>query len=151
MSFKRNDIVNKQRLRDALEEETAMGFAHNDIVTVYAMDKAIAAGGGGGGDYKVASVTLVRSHSSNFELTATEDENYYRTAVFDLGEGKFYSSFLIKATDTSLTANLIFVGDSVAVTPYNVVDEITGDAVYDNDTGNIIISGDCTISGHIDD
>ena len=50
MSFKRNDIVNKQRLRDALEEETAMGFAHNDIVTTYAMDKAIAEGGGGGGE-----------------------------------------------------------------------------------------------------
>ena len=56
MSFTHNDIATKQRLRDALEEETAMGFAHNDIVTTYAMDKAIAEGGGGGGDFTEITV-----------------------------------------------------------------------------------------------
>ena len=48
MAFERNDIVNKTRLAGELGEEL-MGFEHNDIVTTYAMDKAIAEGGGGGG------------------------------------------------------------------------------------------------------
>ena len=48
MGFERNDVVFKNRLREALNEENTMGFEHNDIVTVDVMNKAIAEGGGGG-------------------------------------------------------------------------------------------------------
>ena len=97
MSFKRNDIVNKQRLRDALEEDTSMGFAHNDIVTTYAMDKAIAeGGGGGGGDYSTATVTFINSASGKsytlLPIWPTIGENELEYPKGETGSVEVFSS-----------------------------------------------------------
>lgn len=56
MGFERNDVVFKDRLREALNEENTMGFEHNDIVTMDVMNAAIA--GGGGGDFEAVEMTL---------------------------------------------------------------------------------------------
>lgn len=58
MGFERNDVVFKNRLREALNEENNMGFEHNDIVTTDVMNKAIAEGGGGGAAGLVVGTTL---------------------------------------------------------------------------------------------
>lgn len=96
MSFKRNDIVNKQRLRDALEDETAMGFSHNDIVTTYAMDKAIAEGGGGGGGETV-----------NWLI-----DNASTTVAFDSGREDYVAVFALPETITAENLISTFSGKS---------------------------------------
>ena len=97
MSFKRNDIVSKQRLRDALEEETSMGFQHNDIVTTYAMDKAIAEGGGGGGDTEYVEVTFQLEEG----LTGATVYGFF---IFDYGQEGEYSEpyFSIESGTTTV-------------------------------------------------
>lgn len=150
MAFERNDIVFDSRLMAALGD-SEMGFDHNDIVTVDKMNAAIAAGGGGGGgDYTIVNATLISDHNSIFDLYAKADENYNYTAIFDLGGGSF-SHTLETMADETTTAKLIFVGDSVALEPYNHVTNVTGNAVYDSDTNTLTVTGDFTISGYIED
>ena len=150
MSFKRNDIVNKQRLRDALEEDTSMGFAHNDIVTTYAMDKAIAeGGGGGGGNFNVANVTVRTGEDQYFSVDAGKEGGTAYTAIWETEDGFNTSAMLNDGGEN--TFQLWYHGDSVKVYPYNVVESVTGDAVYDSDTGAVTITGDCTITGYTDD
>lgn len=147
MGFERNDVVFKNRLNEALNEENNMGFEHNDIVTVDTMNKAIAEGGGGG-DYTVVAVSMTGTVGSFF-LDCVQDENSMYTSVFELN-GAYTNS---ANTDGGVTTvyNLIFSGDSVVVFPGNVVSEVTGDAVYDSGTGLITVTGDFAVSGFYDD
>lgn len=150
MAFEHNDIATKSGLRAGLGE-TEMGFEHNDIVTVDVMNAAIAAGGGGGGDYKTANVTVTCSDASYgiFSIEAVQDDHHNYTSFFDVGDAFYYNA--IADYGTPLAAKILYVGDSVIVRPYNNVANVTGDAVYDSETGYITITGDCAISGYTDD
>ena len=138
MSFKRNDIVSKQRLRDALEEETAMGFAHNDIVTTYAMDEAIAeGGGGGGGDFSTAQVTItnIGSGSVTFGEFAIidEDEDYLSCDRITLPAGR------------SVSLDVVLYKSRTSIwTDDGSIQSVTGNATLDD--GAAFVSGNCTIT-----
>lgn len=149
MAYERNDIVNKTRLAGELGEEL-MGYEHNDIVTVDVMNKAIAEGGGGGGDFNVANVTVRTGEDQFFAVEAIKDEggNDY-TSIWESEDGFNVSAMRSEGGETIF--KLWYHGDSVDVAPYNVVESVTGDAVYDSGTGLITITGDCTITGYTDD
>lgn len=149
MSFEHNDIVFDNRLMAALGS-SEMGFDHNDSVTVDRMNAAIAAGGGGGGDYKIANVTIVcNTEGYAFDLYVEKEDSDY-TGIFDTGNGAFNYMVYVDY-GASVTVKLLYSGDSVLLSPYNVVQSVTGDAVYDSDTGLITVTGDCTITGYMDD
>lgn len=156
MAFERNDIANKTRLMGELGEEL-MGFEHNDIVTVDVMNEAIAeGGGGGGGDFKTAKVIIVPKESTDsFGLGSDFDESEeFNTSVFmfEYGGNTVYSS-MAGSQGTSLETTLIYSGNSVDIHPMpnNKVDSVSGDAVYNSETNRITITGDCTITGRVDE
>ena len=120
MSFKRNDIVNKQRLRDALEEETAMGFAHNDIVTTYAMDKAIAEGGGGGGG---ETITWLIDNASTTVAFDGDIEDY--VAIYNLPDSITADNLI----STFSGKSCVTIVDGVKVEAPSVVEEGEPDTV----------------------
>lgn len=154
MSFKRNDIVNKQRLRDALEEDTSMGFAHNDIVTTYAMDKAIAEGGGGGGA-QTFTVTLSYAEGASHKY-------FYGTVAYEEGVGNIVESLIkIDGNFFDITNSAIDAGAYELLPAYdgaagyfgcNGEDgaTVTGDATiwYDNfsESYYVKMTGDCTVT-----
>lgn len=142
MSFKRNDIVSKQRLRDALEEETAMGFAHNDIVTTYAMDKAIAEGGGGGGDYTTAKLTIVSGVEglTNIAVTGPCIING------ELSSGAVFQDISLDIGQSVDVNVLLYNGKSGDIYPIGL-------AEFTNPSGNItesaegyVMTGDATVT-----
>lgn len=156
MSFKRNDIVNKQRLRDALEEDTSMGFAHNDIVTTYAMDKAIAEGGGGGGGLTPYTVTLAYA---NEEVS----HKYFQGGLeYDATYGDAVESLLIVNDKFFAQVNSGVAAGTYGILPlyeggggyFSVADAtgatITGDAAIIYDEGfesyYVKVTGDCSIT-----
>lgn len=139
-----NDIVTKARLNAALGTEGNMGFEHNDIVTVDKMNEAIAEGGGGGGDYKTCSVTAVATNGTGFGLNC----DYFCTFV-DEEEG--FTGSIDSLTGESVTKTLLYIGDSVTLSPYTTVTNVEGNAEYDSDTGKVNVWGDCTITGWIND
>lgn len=156
MAFERNDIVNKTRLAGELGEEL-MGFEHNDIVTVDVMNEAIAegGGGGGGGDFSAAKVTIIPKESTDsFGLQSCYDATEeYNTSVFQFeSDGNTVYSSGAGTIGTALETTLIYSGDSVDITPgTNKVTGVSGDAVYDSETNKITITGDCTITGWVDE
>ena len=136
MSFEHNDIVFDNRLMAALGS-SEMGFDHNDSVTV---DR----------DYKIANVTIVcNTEGYAFDLYVEKEDSDY-TGIFDTGNGAFNYMVYVDY-GASVTVKLLYSGDSVLLSPYNVVQSVTGDAVYDSDTGLITVTGDCTITGYMDD
>jgi len=150
MSFLHNDIATKQRLRDALNEEENMGFQHNDIVTTYAMDKAIAEGGGGGDSgFKSLKMTVVGDGGS-FGVNAYETDDGYETILSPDALGTFFYYFSV-ANEEEVVTTVLYKGDSAIVSPYNVVKSVTGSATYDSETGLITATGDFSVSGYVDD
>ena len=151
MAFERNDIVNKTRLMGELGEEI-MGFEHNDIVTVDVMNEAIEeGGGGGGGDYKTANVTIIGDNGGeawSFSIYASQDDDGLALCAFDI-DGNFALNLNTDGAPT--TAKVVYTGEGALVYPYNVFGSATGDAVYDGDTNTITITGDCTITGYMND
>ena len=105
MGFERNDVVFKDRLREALNEENTMGFEHNDIVTVDVMNKAIAEGGGGG-DFEWAEMTL------QLEAGLSEVE-IYGFFLNDPGESEYISSdCTVRSSPVTLYA-IMYKGNGV--------------------------------------
>ena len=148
MAFIHNDIATKQRLRDALNEEGSMGFEHNDIVTVDVMNAAIAAGGGGGGDYPTYNVTFVAGEGGTLYYYAwTNDDNTFN-GIFLCSTG--FGQVSVVNSGETLSTKLMCFGDTGGLSCNGIIDSITGDAVYDSDTGMIAVSGDCTITAHKD-
>lgn len=140
MGFERNDVVFKNRLAEALNEENEMGFEHNDIVTVNVMEKAIEEGGGGGG-LSTAKVSFVS---------------------VDEGTGTFNSPFIFiyeyegtRTLDNYTPGDTIPFGDvcdvvlvdgayEFAVSPVSSEVLVSGGAEL---TGNTItVTGDCTVT-----
>lgn len=146
MGFERNDVVFKNRLREALNEENDMGFEHNDIVTVDVMNAAIA--GGGGGNYKAVNAS-VTGQGGSFSLEAIIDDSGNYPAVFEKTGGWNYAV----NTDSGETTvcKVVFSGDSCVVYPQNTVTSLSGDAVYDSGAGTLTVTGDFEISGFYDD
>lgn len=147
MAFERNDIVVKTKLADALGDEL-MGFEHNDIVTTDVMNAAIA-GGGGGGDYKVANVTVTGDQYGSFSVVLYTNDMGIYPGFFALADG--FNSSVLANTNETVNAKLFYDGDSVVLYPYNIVTDLSGDAVYDSQAGTITVTGDFSISGHADD
>ena len=129
MSFERNDVVFKNRLAEALEENT-MGFEHNDIVTVDKMNKAIAEGGGGG-DFTSCEVTLMTGES-RFPISLCTVIVGVAVPVTSPEPGK-HTVPLYKGN-----AALIMTDDSSYYT-------VSGNATIDSDE-IILVTGDCEIS-----
>ena len=159
MSFKRNDIVNKQRLRDALEEDTSMGFAHNDIVTTYAMDKAIAEGGGGGGGgeftkwHVIVNCPAIDDNYIAYNAYQEGDSNHYYSAFVE-EDGHYYFSYGLGTDDGISNKDITFavIDESANVSLYmNAIEghtpSVTGDVEFvDYEGWNFNITGDGTIT-----
>lgn len=147
MGYEHNDIAIMGALRNSLEEESPM-FERNDIVTTYRMNEAIAEGGGGGGDYPKFNVTLTGDGGAFYLYPSTNDDGY--TCVF-LVDSAFNTNGVEAPSGESVTYSLLSFGDSAVLFPGNTIKSVSGDAVYDSDTGLITVTGDCTISGYMDD
>ena len=104
--------------------------------------------GGGGGDYNVANVTVVGDGGSFSLESYTNDAGMY-PCIFQTDDGFNYSAYADDGVPA--TYKLVYTGESAVVYPYNVVKGVTGDVVYDSDTGSLTITGDCTVSGFSDD
>lgn len=105
-------------------------------------------GGGGSGDYKVVNVTVTGDQYGSFSVDAYTNDMGFYPGFFALADG-FNSSVLANANET-VNAKLIYSGDSVVVYPYNIVTDLSGDAVYDSQAGTLTVTGDFSISGHSD-
>lgn len=104
MGFERNDVVFKNRLREALNEENNMGFEHNDIVTVDAMNKAIAEGGGG--DFEWVEMT--------FQLEAGLSEVLiYGFFLHDPGENEYVTSDITVMSSPMTLYAIMYKGKGV--------------------------------------
>lgn len=158
MSYKHNDIVSKQRLRDALNEEESMGFKHNDIVTTYAMDKAIAEGGGGGETgtmwHVVVNSVAMADTLLNTEKVEGSGDDGVTLLAFPFVNGQPYYSYS-QALDSGLTDLTVdyFISDSYSPDDGAVTIKIYYNAAYAiNATGDIEVTHDeydfiCTITG----
>lgn len=101
MGFERNDVVFKDRLREALNEENTMGFEHNDIVTMDVMNAAIA--GGGGGDFEAVEMTLQLEDG----LASAYINGFF---IFNYGQEDEYSSADITVTAESTVHCVMYKG-----------------------------------------
>ena len=108
----------------------------------------IAGGGGSSGDYKVANVTVTGDQYGTFSVEAYTDDMGLYPGFFALADGFNYSAFA-NANET-VNVKLIYSGDSVTLYPYNIVTDLSGDAVYDSQAGTLTVTGDFSISGHSD-
>ena len=111
-------------------------------------------GGGGSNDFTTAEVTIVPTGGSFFNLDLDTNEYYGYDAVFYSARG--FEHFASPTKDESnlpltTTFTLYFTGNSIEVTPYNVVESCEGNASYDSETGKITITGNCTITGYTND
>ena len=110
--------------------------------------KAIEGGGGGGGDYPKFNVTVTGDGGTFYLYPSTNDDGY--TCVF-LADSAFNINGVETPNGESVTYSLLSFGDSATLIPGNIIKSVSGDAVYDSDTGYITVTGDCTISGYNDD
>ena len=150
MSFLHNDIATKQRLRDALNEEENMGFQHNDIVTTYAMDKAIAEGGGGGGDYPVWHVT-VNTEETLTAFAIYSDDHELKNVVYV--NNKPYTEYSVVSGSENFDLGFMVFDDSAeaqaSMDGTGFTYAVTGDITVTTDEYNwwyFNITGDGTIT-----
>lgn len=135
MGFERNDVVFKNRLDEALNEENTMGFEHNDIVTVDKMNAAIA-GGGGGGSYTTASVTLSGLAPIMMPVLSDEDGDSGACTIYSEPEDGTYTIPLYNGA-----AHL------VAMEGANMAEfSVAGDISIDMDEYLFVVTGDGTIT-----
>lgn len=116
----------------------------------------VAGGGGGGGssDFSTAEVTLIGQGGSSFGLYQEEyvSEPYGYTGIFAKSEKLTPDPIahpLVEPDGTTYT--LYYIGDSYICYPQNVYISSTGDVAYDEETGLLTITGDCSITGMVDD
>lgn len=110
----------------------------------------IEGGGGGGGDFNVANVTVSTGEDQFFSVDAIKDDGGIDyTSIWESEDG-FNTNAMLNDGEEKIF-KLWYHGDSVNVYPNNVVESVTGDAVYDSGTNFITITGDCTITGYTDD
>ena len=112
-------------------------------------------GGGGGGDFNTAEVTVKVSaehEGSQFGLNIPEDVEspYYGFfGMFAMPDNTFSDRVYIE--EDAITCTLYYAGDSIALEPNNAFESCTGNAVFDPDTYKVIVSGDCTVTGYVED
>lgn len=126
-----------------------------------AMANGVTPGSGGdGGDYKVFKVTInadpvVESSQYYVDIEEKDDEypNTNYAGVFVRGNGFFnYSPFAGGDGESSIVVDLICFGDSVSkVYLPSQLTASSGDIAYDSETGYYTISGDCSVTGWLDD
>lgn len=116
--------------------------------------------GGGGRDYKIFKVTInadpvVESSQYYVDIEEKDDEypNTNYAGVFVRGNGFFnYSPFAGGDGESSIVVDLICFGDSVSkVYLPSQLTASSGDIAYDSETGYYTISGDCSVTGWLDD
>lgn len=143
-----------------------------DCFIVYATDEAVLsntptsaktyadgewkdAEGGGGGDLSTAEVTVKVStehEGSQFGLNIPEDREspYYGLfGTFVMPDNTFSDRVYIEGG--TITCTLYYIGDSIALEVNNAFESCTGNAVFDPDTYKVIVSGDCTVTGYVED
>ena len=145
--------------------------SEGDCFIVYATDEAVLsntptsaksysngewkdAEGGGGGDLSTAEVTIKISpehEGSEFGIyfTASVEPPYGYAGMFKFSDNSFNYELYTEGDD--LTATLYYVGDSVDLMLNNAFESCTGNAVFNPDTYKVTISGDCTITGYVED
>ena len=118
MGFERNDVVFKNRLDEALNEENTMGFEHNDIVTVDVMNKAIAEGGGGG-DFEAVEMTfqleegLSSAFINGFFIFNYGQEDEYCNADYTVTTESTVHCVMYKGSGVIFGSGLWFEGDNI--------------------------------------
>ena len=107
-------------------------------------------GGGGGGDYKVFKVTVIpEDEGDSFGLDIYTNDYSCYDGMFALPTG-FGNSIL--PVSESTVYDLICYGDSVNyVYPNNTTTATSGAIEYDSENSCYIISGDCSVTGWLND
>lgn len=141
--------------------------SEGDCFIVYATDEAVLsntptsaktytngdwadAEGGGGGDFNTAEVTVKGTNGENsFYLYIYNDDTGNFPAIFCTEDHFSDSAYTTDGTPTTYT--LMYTGDSVTITVGNAYTSSTGDVVYNEDDNTVTISGDCSITGWVED
>lgn len=108
-------------------------------------------GGGGGSEFKTAQVT-VASPYQNFDLNDYDNEQPpYGCSCFAVENGQIVAYRFSVWEEDSKTYTLYYLGDSVTLYVGTVYISSSGNVTYDEDTNSVTITGDCTVTGYIDD
>ena len=107
-------------------------------------------GGGGGGDFNTAEVTVKGLNGENiFYLDIYKDDTGNFPAIFCTEDHFSDSAYTNDGTPTTYT--LMYTGDSVTIAVGNAYASSTGDVVYNEDDNTVTISGDCSVTGWVED
>jgi hypothetical protein len=139
-----DDIVTAARMNSL---ETAVGemnmsytphtWVNDEVITaakMNALEQAVAEGGGGSSDFSTATVTI-NPNNRGAELYG---------AYFD-GNDAFTSDVLVQRADMTLTA-VMYKGAMYGAIDTDRQVSVSGSITYDSEYGDIIITGDCTIT-----
>lgn len=146
MGYEHNDIVIMGALQSALNSEDNGMFERNDIVTTYKMNEAIAEGGGGGGssDFSIAEVTFINS----------AEGGYYDVLLPYVTEGRIeYGTGGATVSDEPVTVLVpLYQGVAgIGLDMFENIDDqvtpvVTGDITFDPETFYYVVMGDGTIT-----
>lgn len=113
--------------------------------------------GGGGGDFKVFKVTINADpevSGSQYYVHVEQNEDYNYDGVFVCENGFYYISPYVGGNEgsDSIVVDLMCFGDSVTnVYLPSTLTASSGAIEYDEETHHYIISGDCSVTGWLDD
>lgn len=123
------------------------------IANIAAVADSIGGGGSGGSsDYNTATITVTGTVGAFYVYCKQDEENSDEyTSIFAQEGGNFATYLYASDVGETVTGTLLYKGDSYTLSPYNVVVSVTGSAEYDEENYVIVGTGDCAISGYIDD
>ena len=120
-----------------------------DMLLANAMMGEGGGGGGGSSDFSTAQVTIkCPSGFTANALYSTRNDDGTWTCIFRYGDG--FADNLYTGDGEPVTGTLYWDTDSAVVDAY-VVTDIEGSAIYDAESRRLTITGDCTITGYVDD
>lgn len=107
-------------------------------------------GGSGGGTvgYNVVNITVMGDQYGSFSVESYSDDTGMYPGFFAFDNGFNYSAFA--DVNETVTGKLFYIGDSVVLYPYNIVTDLSGNAVYNSQAGTLTVTGDFSIAGHSD-
>ena len=120
-----------------------------------ALARKLSGGGGGGGgssDFSTAEVTLINKEGYiGFGLyDPGYDEAPYGYHCCHIENGQIMPGGPVSIEEPQ-TFTLYYLGDSLEIQPNNAYESSTGAVTWNPDTYTLTITGDCTITGYLDD
>ena len=118
-----------------------------------AIARKLSGGGGGGSDFSKAEVTIIplESAGSGFSLYDPEyEEAPWGYHCCHVDNGHFFAGSPNEVFEPT-TFTIYWVGDSLTLQVSTKYVSSTGDVVYNSDDNTVTITGDCSVTGYVED